>query len=102
MFLFLQEETHLVFPKKASVEKLKKVRDCIESERNKRLAGSETVAPVTSSAPQPANPSLASRSEHTAGTSSNHTVIAPRGPYLLFFGLVMEMRLHLLNFRLLS
>ncbi|PIO33824.1 hypothetical protein AB205_0098050 [Aquarana catesbeiana] len=68
-------ETHLVFPKKASVEKLQKVRDCIASERNKRMAGSEPTSPAASSTPQPSNPnpSLASRPQHTAETPSNYT-----------------------------
>ncbi|XP_073486364.1 peptide-N(4)-(N-acetyl-beta-glucosaminyl)asparagine amidase isoform X2 [Aquarana catesbeiana] len=72
---FEEGETHLVFPKKASVEKLQKVRDCIASERNKRMAGSEPTSPAASSTPQPSNPnpSLASRPQHTAETPSNYT-----------------------------
>ncbi|XP_018425568.1 PREDICTED: peptide-N(4)-(N-acetyl-beta-glucosaminyl)asparagine amidase [Nanorana parkeri] len=78
---FEEGETHLVFPKKASVEKLRRVRDCIASERNKRMAGSETAAPASPASPaspaapstqQPPNPSLANRPQPTAETSSNY------------------------------
>ncbi|XP_040208947.1 peptide-N(4)-(N-acetyl-beta-glucosaminyl)asparagine amidase isoform X1 [Rana temporaria] len=74
---FEEGETHLVFPKKASVEKMRKVRDCIESERNKRMAGSEPTSPAASSKPQPSNPNphpnLESRPQPTAETPSNYT-----------------------------
>ncbi|XP_077347557.1 peptide-N(4)-(N-acetyl-beta-glucosaminyl)asparagine amidase [Lithobates pipiens] len=72
---FEEGETHLVFPKKASVDKLQKVRDCIASERNRRMAGSEPTSPAASSTPQPSNPSpnLASRPQHTEETLSNYT-----------------------------
>ncbi|KAG8439617.1 hypothetical protein GDO86_005701, partial [Hymenochirus boettgeri] len=36
---FEEAETHLVFPKMASVEKMRKVRDHIALERNKRIGG---------------------------------------------------------------
>ncbi|XP_068092279.1 peptide-N(4)-(N-acetyl-beta-glucosaminyl)asparagine amidase [Hyperolius riggenbachi] len=68
---FEEEETHLVFPKKASVEKLRKVRDCIASERNKRLAGSDTPVPAAPSSPLPPNPNLSTRPQHTAENASN-------------------------------
>ncbi|XP_053525155.1 peptide-N(4)-(N-acetyl-beta-glucosaminyl)asparagine amidase isoform X3 [Artibeus jamaicensis] len=37
---FEEGETHLIFPKKASVEQLQKIRDLIATERNSRLDGS--------------------------------------------------------------
>ncbi|XP_028926850.1 peptide-N(4)-(N-acetyl-beta-glucosaminyl)asparagine amidase [Ornithorhynchus anatinus] len=39
---FEEGETHLIFPKKASVEQLKKIRDLIAEERSSRLNGSST------------------------------------------------------------
>ncbi|KAM9308819.1 peptide-N(4)-(N-acetyl-beta-glucosaminyl)asparagine amidase [Gastrophryne carolinensis] len=68
---FEEGETHLVFPKKASIEKLRKVRDCIASERNKQLSGPEREAPTAAiTAPTP-NTNPASRSQHTAENPSN-------------------------------
>ncbi|XP_075068456.1 peptide-N(4)-(N-acetyl-beta-glucosaminyl)asparagine amidase [Mixophyes fleayi] len=58
---FEEGETHLVFPKKASVEKLRKVRDRIASERNKQLNGSSTPVPEAKSPQLAPNPSLTSR-----------------------------------------
>ncbi|XP_063778307.1 peptide-N(4)-(N-acetyl-beta-glucosaminyl)asparagine amidase [Pseudophryne corroboree] len=58
---FEEGETHLVFPKKASVEKLRKVRDRIASERNKQLNESNVPESDTISTQLAPNPSLASR-----------------------------------------
>ncbi|XP_053322676.1 peptide-N(4)-(N-acetyl-beta-glucosaminyl)asparagine amidase [Spea bombifrons] len=62
---FEEGETHLVFPKKASVEKLRVVRDRIASERSKRMDGSYITQPDAPS-PSPAN-----RPPQTAEESSN-------------------------------
>ncbi|XP_008982170.4 peptide-N(4)-(N-acetyl-beta-glucosaminyl)asparagine amidase isoform X4 [Callithrix jacchus] len=50
---FEEGETHLIFPKKASVEQLQKIRDLIAIERSSRLDGSNKTLKVESS-PQPA------------------------------------------------
>ncbi|XP_010638469.1 peptide-N(4)-(N-acetyl-beta-glucosaminyl)asparagine amidase isoform X2 [Fukomys damarensis] len=46
---FEEGETHLIFPKKASVEQLQKIRDLIATERNSRLDGSDKSHKVESS-----------------------------------------------------
>ncbi|KAM3928066.1 peptide-N(4)-(N-acetyl-beta-glucosaminyl)asparagine amidase [Leptodactylus fuscus] len=75
---FEEGETHLVFPKKASVEKLRKVRDCIASERDKRLNGSNVTAPAaTRSAQLTPSPSLASEIKFfkTLQSNSQHVLM---------------------------
>ncbi|XP_004754401.1 peptide-N(4)-(N-acetyl-beta-glucosaminyl)asparagine amidase isoform X3 [Mustela putorius furo] len=79
---FEEGETHLIFPKKASVEQLQKIRDLIAIERSSRLDGSNksykvelsqqpasrTQLPVT----QPSNPSgLTQHAGNSEGQSSN-------------------------------
>ncbi|KAE8596730.1 hypothetical protein XENTR_v10016222 [Xenopus tropicalis] len=54
---FEEGETHLVFPKMASVEKLRKVRDHIATERNKRMSGANSTPQAT-----PSTPPMSSRS----------------------------------------
>ncbi|XP_077125035.1 peptide-N(4)-(N-acetyl-beta-glucosaminyl)asparagine amidase isoform X1 [Ranitomeya variabilis] len=69
---FEEGETHLVFPKKASVEKLRKVRDRIASERDKRLNGSNVTVPAaTGSGQQAPSPSLASEIKFFKTLQSN-------------------------------
>ncbi|XP_061218650.1 peptide-N(4)-(N-acetyl-beta-glucosaminyl)asparagine amidase-like isoform X3 [Neopsephotus bourkii] len=62
---FQEEETHLVFPKEASIEQLRKIRDLIAGERSSRLnesnqihrsGSSETVASTRTVAHQPSRP----------------------------------------------
>lgn len=52
-----QAETHLVFPKSASVEQLKLIRESIATERDQRLRGGQSVQPAaqmtTTAAAQP-------------------------------------------------
>lgn len=52
-----QAETHLVFPKSASVEQLKLIRESIATERDQRLGGGPSAEPAaqmtTTAAPQP-------------------------------------------------
>ncbi|CAG11669.1 unnamed protein product [Tetraodon nigroviridis] len=53
---FEEAETHLVFPKSASVEQLKLIRESIATERDQRLGGGQSVQPAvqtTTAAPQP-------------------------------------------------
>lgn len=53
---FEEAETHLVFPKSASVEHLKQIRETIAAERDQRLrAGQPTLSPQTVSAPASAH-----------------------------------------------
>ncbi|XP_069814761.1 peptide-N(4)-(N-acetyl-beta-glucosaminyl)asparagine amidase [Dendropsophus ebraccatus] len=75
---FEEGETHLVFPKKASVEKLRKVRDRIASERDKRLNGSNVIVPAaTGSAQLTSSPSLASEIKFfkTLQSNSQHVLM---------------------------
>nr|XP_023410668.1 peptide-N(4)-(N-acetyl-beta-glucosaminyl)asparagine amidase isoform X2 [Loxodonta africana] len=51
---FEEGETHLIFPKKASVEQLQKIRDLIAIERSSRLDGSNRNHKVEVSQQQPA------------------------------------------------
>ncbi|XP_053570212.1 peptide-N(4)-(N-acetyl-beta-glucosaminyl)asparagine amidase [Bombina bombina] len=71
---FEEGETHLVFPKKASVERLRNVRDRIAAERNKRLGGSNITPPATTSVqPAPSRPldPVPSTSSRTQEQASN-------------------------------
>ncbi|XP_072431337.1 peptide-N(4)-(N-acetyl-beta-glucosaminyl)asparagine amidase isoform X2 [Chiloscyllium punctatum] len=49
---FQEEETHLVFPKNGSVEKLQKVRDLIAAERNRRTTVDKSISQPLSAAAQ--------------------------------------------------
>ncbi|XP_046874611.1 peptide-N(4)-(N-acetyl-beta-glucosaminyl)asparagine amidase [Hypomesus transpacificus] len=52
---FEEAETHLVFPKSASVEQLKQIRETIAAERDQRLRVRQPIpSPQTNSAPAPA------------------------------------------------
>uniref|UniRef100_A0A8U7M6M3 Peptide-N(4)-(N-acetyl-beta-glucosaminyl)asparagine amidase n=1 Tax=Corvus moneduloides TaxID=1196302 RepID=A0A8U7M6M3_CORMO len=62
---FQEGETHLVFPKEASIEQLRKIRDLIAGERSSRLnesnqihrsGSSETVSSTQTAAPRPSRP----------------------------------------------
>lgn len=46
VFFFFKAETHLVFPKAASVEQLRLVRESIAAERDQRLKGECPVPPA--------------------------------------------------------
>lgn len=62
---FQEEETHLVFPKNASVQKLKRIRDLIAAERNRRTAANKSIPispPLSASAHvQPSQPETSFR-----------------------------------------
>lgn len=65
MILNPQEETHLVFPKNASVQRLKRIRDLIAAERNRRTAANKSIPispPLSASAHvQPSQPETSFR-----------------------------------------
>uniref|UniRef100_A0A7N6AQW3 Peptide-N(4)-(N-acetyl-beta-glucosaminyl)asparagine amidase n=1 Tax=Anabas testudineus TaxID=64144 RepID=A0A7N6AQW3_ANATE len=53
---FEEAETHLVFPKSASVEQLKLMRESIASERDQRLSGEQSVQPTAQAATASTSP----------------------------------------------
>ncbi|XP_043073069.1 peptide-N(4)-(N-acetyl-beta-glucosaminyl)asparagine amidase-like [Puntigrus tetrazona] len=59
---FEEAETHLVFPKSASVERLRQVRESIAAERDQRLGTSKAASNQQSHPPPPAGPSASSSS----------------------------------------
>lgn len=79
---FEEGETHLIFPKKASVEQLQKIRDLIATERSSRLDGSnkshkvelsqQPVASTQLPTAQSSNPNgLTQHARNSEGRSSN-------------------------------
>ncbi|XP_043823945.1 peptide-N(4)-(N-acetyl-beta-glucosaminyl)asparagine amidase [Dromiciops gliroides] len=92
---FEEGETHLVFPKKASVEQLQKIRDLIAIERSNRLNDSNKTHKVDSSqrprtdaqpmtaqlsnpaelTPSPVNSQLQPTPTHSAPTGSDSTIL---------------------------
>ncbi|XP_034017359.1 peptide-N(4)-(N-acetyl-beta-glucosaminyl)asparagine amidase [Thalassophryne amazonica] len=67
---FEEAETHLIFPKSASVEQLKLIRESIAAERDHRLAGGHPVQP----SPQAAEASVA---EHESSAISSQAAAPP-------------------------
>ncbi|KAL0166543.1 hypothetical protein M9458_038387, partial [Cirrhinus mrigala] len=65
-------ETHLVFPKSASVERLRQVRETIAAERDQRLQSQQSARVPPSPAPPPSLPSASS-----AGSASATAVPTP-------------------------
>ncbi|XP_005081043.1 peptide-N(4)-(N-acetyl-beta-glucosaminyl)asparagine amidase [Mesocricetus auratus] len=75
---FEEGETHLIFPKKASVEQLQKIRDLIALERSSRLDGSHTKVELSQ---QPAAIRLLSeQTEDSTQHSGNQTGQPPSLP----------------------
>lgn len=74
---FFQAETHLVFPKSASVEQLKLIRESIAAERDQRLRGGQPVQPSTQAAAASAS---ASAPESSAAASSQPVTSPPPQP----------------------
>lgn len=75
---FLQAETHLVFPKSASVEQLKLIRESIAAERDQRLRGGQPVQPAAQAAAASALPSpSASAPQSSAAAASSQPVTTP-------------------------
>ncbi|XP_026155560.1 peptide-N(4)-(N-acetyl-beta-glucosaminyl)asparagine amidase isoform X1 [Mastacembelus armatus] len=64
---FEEAETHLVFPKSASVEQLKLIRESIAAERDQRLRGGQCVQPIAQAAGSVSAP------ESSAAASSTST-----------------------------
>ncbi|XP_060036425.1 peptide-N(4)-(N-acetyl-beta-glucosaminyl)asparagine amidase isoform X2 [Erinaceus europaeus] len=93
---FEEGETHLIFPKKASVEQLQKIRDLIATERSSRLDGSNKSqkvelpqqAPVSTQLPttQSSNPSGLTWNVGDSEAQSSNPLSAPvvtSGPLVL-------------------
>ncbi|XP_052388749.1 peptide-N(4)-(N-acetyl-beta-glucosaminyl)asparagine amidase isoform X1 [Carassius gibelio] len=82
---FEEAETHLVFPKSASVERLKQVRETIASERDQRLGASKAASSQQSARvpPSPAPPPPPSAS--SAGSASAAAAIPTPAPAALPF-----------------
>uniref|UniRef100_A0A3P8SBX4 Peptide-N(4)-(N-acetyl-beta-glucosaminyl)asparagine amidase n=1 Tax=Amphiprion percula TaxID=161767 RepID=A0A3P8SBX4_AMPPE len=74
---FEEAETHLVFPKSASVEQLKFIRESIAEERDQRLRGGCPIQPATQAASASASTSAPDRA---AATSSQPVVPPPQQP----------------------
>ncbi|XP_070702435.1 peptide-N(4)-(N-acetyl-beta-glucosaminyl)asparagine amidase [Pempheris klunzingeri] len=79
---FEEAETHLVFPKSASVEQLKLIRESIAAERDQRLRGGHPVQPTAQAAAAAA--ASASTSASTSATQSSPAApsqpVAPAPP----------------------
>ncbi|XP_073319657.1 peptide-N(4)-(N-acetyl-beta-glucosaminyl)asparagine amidase [Pagrus major] len=76
---FKEADTHLVFPKSASVEQLKRIRESIAAERDQRLRGGEPVQPTASATTASASAS-ASAPESSAAASSQSDTPSPPQP----------------------
>ncbi|XP_060637885.2 peptide-N(4)-(N-acetyl-beta-glucosaminyl)asparagine amidase [Anolis sagrei] len=68
---FEEGETHLVFPKEASIEQLRKIRDLIAGERNSRLHGSNQTEKSGSSQHVANAPPVAPQPPSTVGPNLN-------------------------------
>uniref|UniRef100_A0A668A2K2 Peptide-N(4)-(N-acetyl-beta-glucosaminyl)asparagine amidase n=1 Tax=Myripristis murdjan TaxID=586833 RepID=A0A668A2K2_9TELE len=70
---FEEAETHLVFPKSASVEQLKLIRESIASERDQRLRGGQPDQPPETAAPSPSTQESPATSSQPATPSPPQT-----------------------------
>ncbi|PNI73708.1 NGLY1 isoform 11, partial [Pan troglodytes] len=70
---FEEGETHLIFPKKASVEQLQKIRDLIAIERSSRLDGSNKSHKVKSSQQPAASTQLPTTPSSNPSGLNQHT-----------------------------
>ncbi|XP_010787290.1 peptide-N(4)-(N-acetyl-beta-glucosaminyl)asparagine amidase-like [Notothenia coriiceps] len=78
---FEEAETHLVFPRSASVDQMKLIRDSIASERDRRLGGRQAASPITPTLPTtPTTPTLPTTSPTTPSSASAPVVSAPPPP----------------------
>ncbi|KAK1880171.1 Peptide-N(4)-(N-acetyl-beta-glucosaminyl)asparagine amidase [Dissostichus eleginoides] len=81
-------ETHLVFPRSASVDQMKLIRDSIASERDRRLGGRQAASPITPTTPTlpttspitPTTPTLPTTSPTTPSSASAPVTSAPPPP----------------------
>ncbi|XP_037701899.1 peptide-N(4)-(N-acetyl-beta-glucosaminyl)asparagine amidase isoform X2 [Choloepus didactylus] len=84
---FEEGETHLIFPKKASVEQLQKIRDLIAMERSNRLVGSnknhkvelsqQPASSIQLPTTQSSNPSGLTQHLRNSQVQSSHPLSAP-------------------------
>nr|XP_040043898.1 peptide-N(4)-(N-acetyl-beta-glucosaminyl)asparagine amidase [Gasterosteus aculeatus aculeatus] len=80
---FEEAETHLVFPKSASVEQLKLIRDSVAAERDQRLCGGQPVQPIAQAVAPLASTSVSTPSpapESSAAASSQPVTPPPSEP----------------------
>ncbi|XP_044027151.1 peptide-N(4)-(N-acetyl-beta-glucosaminyl)asparagine amidase [Siniperca chuatsi] len=70
---FEEAETHLVFPKSASVKQLKLIREAIAAERDQRLRGGQPVQPT----PQAAAASTSASAPESSTAASSQPVAPP-------------------------
>ncbi|KAK5855489.1 hypothetical protein PBY51_005587 [Eleginops maclovinus] len=78
---FEEAETHLLFPRSASVEQMRLIRDSIAAERDKRLAGGQPVQPAAPSASaSPTTPTSASTPVISAAASGQPSTPPPPQP----------------------
>ncbi|XP_034069723.1 peptide-N(4)-(N-acetyl-beta-glucosaminyl)asparagine amidase isoform X2 [Gymnodraco acuticeps] len=92
---FEEAETHLVFPRSASVDQMKLIRDSIAAERDRRLGGRQAASPITPTTPtlattspttptlattSPTTPTLATTSPTTPSSASAPVISAPPPP----------------------
>lgn len=73
----LQAETHLVFPKSASVEQLKLIRDSVAAERDQRLCGGQPVQPIAQAVAPLASTSVSTPSPESSAAASSQPVTPP-------------------------
>ncbi|KAK5884090.1 hypothetical protein CesoFtcFv8_020353 [Champsocephalus esox] len=69
---FEEAETHLVFPRSASVDQMKLIRDSIAAERDRRLGGRQAASPTT--------PTVHTTSPTTPSSASAPGISAPPPP----------------------
>ncbi|XP_026145753.1 peptide-N(4)-(N-acetyl-beta-glucosaminyl)asparagine amidase-like [Carassius auratus] len=82
---FEEAETHLVFPKSASVERLRQVRETIAAERDQRLGASKAASSQQSARVPPSPPPQALPSASSAGSASSSSAVPTPAPAALPF-----------------
>ncbi len=71
-----QAETHLVFPKSASVDQLKLIRESIAAERDQRLGGGQPVLPTA----QAARASVSAIAPESPAAAASSQPVSPSPP----------------------
>lgn len=72
-----QADTHLVFPKSASVEQLKLIRESIATERDQRLSRGQMVPPTSQTAVAPVSSQGGSAPAAAAAVNTSRPGVAP-------------------------